>query len=75
MLKTWHLQLLLRMSYIHGYHVYKGISEADIDSELLCSQEPDDHEDHCSMAVINSADPDSKAPDNGPPAWIRYFTG
>ena len=44
------------IAVVHGYHAYKDIWEAEIDSELPCSPEPDNREDHYAVTVMNGTD-------------------
>ena len=39
---------------VRGYHAYKDIWYAEIDSELPCSLEPNNRKDHYAVAVMNS---------------------
>ena len=43
-------------SVMRGYHAYKDIWEAAIDSELPCLPEPDNREDRYAVAIMKSAD-------------------
>ena len=40
-------------SVVRGYHVYKDIWDAEINSELPCFREPDNREDRYAVAVMN----------------------
>ena len=40
-------------SAVRGYHTYKDIWDAEIDSELPCLPEPDNREDRYTVAVMN----------------------
>ena len=39
---------------VRGYHAHKDIWDAEIDSELPCSPEPDNRKDCYAVAVMNS---------------------
>ena len=39
-------------SVVCGYHAYKDIWDAEIDSELPCSPEPNNREDRYAVAVM-----------------------
>ena len=43
-------------SIVRGYHAYKDIWDAEIDSELPCSSEADNREDHYAVAIMRSTD-------------------
>ena len=38
---------------VRGYHIYKDTWGAEISSKLPCLSEPDNHEDHYAMTVMN----------------------
>ena len=47
---------------VRGYHAYKDIWYAKIDSELPCSLEPDNRKDRYAVAVMNGTNVVSHVP-------------
>ena len=39
-------------SVVRGYHIHQDIWEAEINSELPCSPEPDNREDRYAVAIM-----------------------